>query len=60
MSNDTPRTTIDPQTPAPGSSVPQKTSDILAEYMAAHKLGQHYLTPRIGCPSCVFGRGRKP
>lgn len=33
---------------------------IMDALLAEHKLGQHHLTPRSGCPSCVFGRGRKP
>lgn len=50
--NDTPRTTTTAVTP--------EQSRILGDLIADHKLGQHYLTPRISCPSCVFGTGRKP
>lgn len=37
-----------------------ETDRKMAELVAAHNQGQHYYTPRPGCPGCVFGRGRKP
>lgn len=38
----------------------QAAGRVMAELLAEHKRGQHYVRPYTGCPSCVFGEGRKP